>query len=264
MRRAYLPRMSGSQRPRAPIIALLYGAVCHGVFSLAGAAMVLGLYTGLTGTWGRVPWPWAAAANAALALQFPLAHSFLLTGRGRAILRAFAPAALGRTLETTVYATIASAQLLALFTLWTPSGVVLWRAEGAAFWVMSGLFAASWALLTKASFDAGAAVQSGSLGWTALARGVPPRFPPMPERGLFRLVRQPIYLAFALVLWTPPVWTADQVALASVWTLYCVLAPRLKERRFARLFGARFEAYRARTPYMLPRIGRSRAAGPAE
>lgn len=233
-------------------IALFYGALCHGIFALAGLAMVWGLFTGLTQTWGSVPWPWAVAANAILLVQFPLAHSFLLTGRGRRWLAAFAPAPHGQTLATTVYATIASVQLLALFTLWTPSGIVVWQAEGWAFWLMCVAYAGSWALLTKASFDAGPEVQSGFLGWSSLARGVKPVFPPMPVTGLFRVVRQPIYVSFALVLWTTPTWTADQLTLAVAYTLYCVLAPRLKERRFQRMFGSEFEAYRARVPYWLP------------
>ena len=237
---------------RALRIALLYGAACHGIFALAGLAMVWGLYTGLTQTFGAVPWPWALLANALLLAQFPLGHSFFLTDRGRRLLARLAPAPHGATLATTTYATIASLQLLALFTLWTPSGIVLWQAQGWAFWAMTALFAASWALLTKASFDAGPEVQSGALGWWALLRGTAPVYPPMPVTGLFRLVRQPIYVSFALVLWTMPVWTPDQLALAIAYTAYCILAPRLKEKRFERFFGAEFDAYRARVPYWLP------------
>ena len=241
-------------------IALLYGAACHGIFALAGLAMLVGLYTGLQMGFGRLEGGWAIAANAALALQFPLAHSALLTDRGRHVLARLAPAPHGVTLATTTYATIASLQLLALFTLWSPSGILLWRAEGWAFWAMTAAFAASWGLLTKASFDAGPEVQSGALGWNALARGVRPTFPPMPVTGLFRVVRQPIYVSFALVLWTSPVWTLDLVALATAYTAYCVIAPRWKERRFERLFGAKFDAYRARVPYWLP-LPRRRALG---
>ncbi|MEM1428852.1 MAG: isoprenylcysteine carboxylmethyltransferase family protein [Pseudomonadota bacterium] len=237
---------------RAWRVALLYGALCHGIFALAGLAMVWGLYTGLTRTFGTVPWPWAALTNALLLVQFPLGHSLLLTSRGRALLTRLAPAPYGETLATTTYATIASVQLLLLFALWTPSGLVVWQAEGWAFWAMSVLFAASWALLTKASFDAGPEVQSGALGWWALARGQRPVFPPMPVTGLFRIVRQPIYVSFALVLWTMPVWTVDQLVLAIAYTAYCMVAPRWKERRFERLFGAEFEAYRARVPYWVP------------
>ena len=160
----------------------------------------------------------------------------------------------GATLATTTYAIIASAQLLALFTLWTPSGVVWWRAEGAAFWAISAVYAASWLLLIKASFDAGAEVQSGALGWMSLMAKIRPVFPDMPTDGLFRVIRQPIYVAFALTLWTVPVWTPDQLALAVCYTAYCLLAPRLKERRFAARYGDRFQRYRAAVPYAVPRL----------
>jgi protein-S-isoprenylcysteine O-methyltransferase Ste14 len=66
------------------------------------------------------------------------------------------------------------------------------------------------------------------------------------------VVRQPIYIAFALTLWTPPVWTADQVMLAVLWTAYCVAAPMLKERRFAARYGTRWQQYRERVPYWVP------------
>jgi protein-S-isoprenylcysteine O-methyltransferase Ste14 len=71
---------------------------------------------------------------------------------------------------------------------------------------------------------------------------------------LFRLIRQPIYVAFSLTLWTVPVWTPDQLILAVSYTAYCLLAPRLKERRFAKRYGARFDRYRTAVPYALPRL----------
>lgn len=220
--------------------------------------MVIGLYTGLTTGFGRLEGVWAWIVNILLLAQFPLAHSGLLTRRGQRLLARLAP--YGSTLATTTYATIASVQLLLLFTLWTPSGVVVWAAEGPVFWLMTMLYLLSWALLTKASFDAGPEVQSGALGWTSLARGVKPVFPDMPVSGLFRYVRQPIYVSFALTLWTPPVWTLDLLVVAVSYTAYCLFAPRLKERRFTRLFGDRFRAYQAKVPYWIP-LPRRRRAG---
>jgi protein-S-isoprenylcysteine O-methyltransferase Ste14 len=240
-------------------LALAYGAVCHAVFAAAVLAMMAAMFFGMSASLGAVPWPWAALANAALIAQFPLAHSLLLTPRGGRLLARLAPGGHGATLATTTYAIVASLQLLALFALWTPSGIVWWRAEGWALWAVCAAYAASWLLLAKASFDAGAEVQSGALGWLSLAAGRRPVFPDMPEHGTFRAVRQPIYVAFALTLWTVPVWTPDQLALATSYTAYCLLAPRLKERRFAARYGARFAAYRERTPYALPRL-RSRPA----
>ena len=90
----------------------------------------------------------------------------------------------------------------------------------------------------KASYDAGAEVQSGALGWMSLAQNLKPVFPDMPTSGLFKVIRQPIYVSFALTLWTVPVWTPVQLAVALTLTAYCLLAPLLKERRFQARYGA--------------------------
>ena len=240
-------------------LALTFGALCHTLFAAGVLAMIVAMFFGLGESLGTVPWPMAALANAALIVQFPLVHSLFLTPRGGRVLARLIPGRHGQTLATTTYAIIASAQLLALFALWTPSGIIWWRAEGAAFWAMTAAYAASWLILLKASFDAGAEVQSGALGWMSLLARIRPVFPDMPTQGLFRLIRQPIYVAFALTLWTPPVWTPDQLVLATAFTAYCLLAPRLKERRFAARYGARFDRYRATVPYALPRLTKTQS-----
>ncbi|MEM6491094.1 MAG: isoprenylcysteine carboxylmethyltransferase family protein [Pseudomonadota bacterium] len=234
--------------------ALGLGLGCHTLFAAGVGAMIYAMFHGMTRGVGDVAWPWAALVNAMLLAQFPLAHSWLLTGRGgRALSRVFGREA-GSTLAPTTYALIASVQLIALFALWTPSGIVWWRADGAAFWALCCAYGAAWLLLSKATFDAGIEVQSGALGWMSWLARIKPVFPDMPTAGLFRVIRQPIYVAFMLTLWTVPVWTPDQLAVAVSLTAYCLLAPRLKERRFARRYGARFAAYKAETPYAAPRL----------
>ncbi len=239
-------------------LALSAGILTHFVFALAVLAMVVAMGFGMSQSLGRVPWPWAAAANALLVLQFPVMHSLLLTGRGTALLARLVPGPHGATLRTTTYALIASVQLLILFAFWTPTGIVWWQAEGAALVGVLTLYALCWLLLMKASFDAGAEVQSGALGWMSLMANRTPRFPDMPQTGLFAVIRHPIYLAFALTTWTVPVWTPDQLALALWLTGYCVLAPMLKERRLHARHGARYARYVAQTPYMLPKPRKDR------
>ena len=216
--------------------------------------MIFAMWFGMSQSFGTVPQPWGWIANLLLLIQFPALHSALLSKRGRSWLSRLGPGATGNTLSTTTYAIIASVQLLALFALWTPSGTIWWQATGSVLYVIGALYVASWLLLIKASWDAGAEVQSGLLGWISLARGVKPHYPPMPTKGLFRFTRQPIYISFALTTWTVPTWTPDQLLLASVLTSYCLIGPVAKERRFAKLFGQDWADYRARTPYWLPRL----------
>lgn len=234
--------------------ALAYGVACHVLFALAVLAMIVAMFFGMSMSLGRVPEPYALFANAALIVQFPVVHSLLLTRKGGGMLARLAPKRHAKTLSTTTYAIVASAQLLALFCLWTPSGTIWWEASGGAFIVICILYALSWLLLLWASVDAGAEVQSGALGWMSLMQNIRPVFPDMPTRGLFRVIRQPIYAAFALTTWTVPVWTPDQLFLAVGLTSYCVLAPLLKERRFAKRYADRFIHYQKKVPYMIPRV----------
>lgn len=119
-------------------------------------------------------------------------------------------------------------------------------------WMCLTLYAASWLLLLRSIWDAGLAIQTGFLGWWAVSHNRRPVYPPMPATGLFRMIRQPIYVAFALTLWTVPVWTPDQMVVAVVLTTYCVIGPLFKEALFRQRFGAEFARYVSRTPYWLP------------
>jgi len=232
--------------------AISYGVLCHLCFAVGVGTMIVMMYFGMSLSLGRLESPWRWIANGALLLQFPLMHSFLLTGKGRALLGRLAPAGLGSNLSTTTYVVIASLQLFALFALWSPTGIIWWQAQGGLLFVMTGLYAAAWLLLAKSMSDAGLSLQTGLLGWWAVLRNKKAVYPPMPESGLFRISRQPIYGAFTLTLWTVPTWTPDQLVLALALTLYCLVGPLLKEARFLRIYGSRFETYSQRVPYWLP------------
>ena len=228
--------------------AVVYGLLCHLSFAAGVGLMLRGLFDGLQSGVGSLTGPAALVANGLLVLQFPLLHSYLL-GPGRRWLTRAAPGSLGRDLATTTFATFASLQLVAVFLLWSPSGVVLWEASGpwlSASYVAYGL---SWLLVMKTMGDAGLGTQLGYTGWFAVARGQKPAYSGFPERGSFKICRQPIYLAFALTLWTGPVLTLDRLALAVALTGYCLLGPVLKERRYQQRYGEAFARYQARVPF---------------
>lgn len=235
-------------------LALGWGLICHATFAVAIVAMFVGVQSGLASGLGTLHGPAALVANAALVLQFPLLHSYLLGERGRRWLERCAPRAIAHELAPTVFATSASLQVLVTFVAWSPTGVVLARPTGAAAVVANVVYVVAWLLLVRSIHDAGMANQTGFVGWSAVVRKRPLDFGPFPTHGLFRLCRQPVYLAYSLMLWAAPVRTPDGLVLASAWTAYCVLGPLLKEKRYARWFGPAYEAYRRATPYFLPRL----------
>ena len=251
---------SSSRSGVRTFIALSYGLVCHTAFLLGVLTMMVAMFFGMSRSLGAVPAPWSWVANVALIVQFPAVHSLLLTARGRKLMARMAPSGTGATLSTTTYVTIAALQIFALFAFWTPTGTIWWQASGTALVAWTVAYAASWLLLGKSMYDAGLGLQTGTIGWIALLRRRKPVYPPMPVTGLFRFTRQPIYVAFALTLWTVPTWTPDQLVIALTLTMYCLLAPRFKERRFRRSYGSAFDEYAQRVPYWFPSFRNRRQA----
>jgi protein-S-isoprenylcysteine O-methyltransferase Ste14 len=239
-----------------PIAALVMAAVCHAAFVLAVGSMAWALASGMQIGHGSLTGVPAAIANGLLLLQFPILHSLLLSRRGAGTLRRLSPVGHGRTLAITTFALFGSVQLLATFWLWSPSGVTWHSPEGTVGMLQWAVFGLAWLFLIKALHDAGLGVQSGAAGWWALLRGKAVNFGSMPSGGLFRGCRQPIYLGFAMVLWTAPTWSLDWLLLSLVWGSYCAIGPLLKEARWLRMYGSQFAEYRASVPYLLPRLRR--------
>lgn len=241
--------------PRA--LAAIYGALCNGLFLLAVCTMAGQLYFGMHAGPVALPGPLALLWDLGLVAQFVALHSWMLSRRGAATLRIAAPAAVGSTLDTTLYATAASLQVALLFGLWAPLGAALWSASGALGWAARAGFALGWALLLAAMIEAGVGLQTGATGWLALWKGEKPAYPKgFPLRGLHAACRHPIYAAFALILWMGPHWSLDRLLLALPLTAYCIVGPRKKEARTLARHGEAYAAYLDRTPAFLPRLWR--------
>jgi len=236
------------------MIAFLYGILCHVIFTVSVVSMLVAMYFGMSQSFGKIPHPYSFFFNLLLLLQFPIAHSFLLSSVGKKFLLYFSPKQYSKTLAPTIFAIIASIQLFLLFFCWTPSQIIVWEASGASYFLMCTLYGSSWLLLIWASIDAGAELQSGALGWMSLAQNKAPKFPDLPTFGLFKFIRQPIYASFALTTWTTPNWTLDQLLIAVVFTAYCVIAPIFKEKRLEKRFGDKFTNYKSQVPYMIPSL----------
>jgi protein-S-isoprenylcysteine O-methyltransferase Ste14 len=233
-------------------MALAYGLICHILFVASVGLMIWHMYFGMSRSLGALSWPWSWVINAILLLQLPLLHSFMLSKRGRATLKHLAPKKYADDLSTTIYVILASLQVLLLFNFWTFSGTVWWESTGPTFGILVSLYTASWMLLGIAILNAGITLQTGSLGWWAVFTGTKPVYPGMPVRGLFKFLRQPIYLAFACTVWTVPTWTPDQLVIAMALSGYCLVGPLFKEARFTKIHGAKFTDYQNTHPYWLP------------
>lgn len=194
----------------------------------------------------------ALAVDLALLLSFALMHSLLAREGIRRRLLGGVPAPLVRA----VYSALAGLQMVALCALWRPLPEPVWSVDAAAgqaaLW---GLAALGWAVVLAALWIVGDAHLFGLAEAWAAARGSPYVPRPLEARGIYRVIRHPLYTGTLLALWATPAMSRGHLLLAGVFTLYLAIGVRFEERDLERRHGAPYLAYRARVPGFLPRFG---------
>jgi protein-S-isoprenylcysteine O-methyltransferase Ste14 len=75
---------------------------------------------------------------------------------------------------------------------------------------------------------------------------------PLVTRGLYRLVRHPLYTAGLLFLWLTPNMSLNSFTLYVSATIYILIGAYFEERKLLREFGQAYADYKARTPMLIP------------
>jgi protein-S-isoprenylcysteine O-methyltransferase Ste14 len=78
---------------------------------------------------------------------------------------------------------------------------------------------------------------------------------------LYKWVRHPLYIGWAIAFWATPTMTVGHLLFAVVLTIYMALAAQVEERDLVAHFGRLYEDYRQRVPMFIP--GRKRAGSGA-
>lgn len=217
--------------------------------------------------------PAAIATNVALFTAFALHHSvFARSGIKTQLTRILPP-----EFERSAYVWIASLLFLGVCLRWRPLPGVAWEATGALrfllygvqfaglvftlrsasrldIWDLSGVrqvraarqAASSRAMAGQRSDRSTAAANSSPVD-SAAASG------PLEVRGPYRWLRHPIYLGWALLVFSAPVMTAGRLLFAVVSTGYLVVAIPIEERSLVNEFGQSYRDYQKRVRWrMLP------------
>lgn len=97
---------------------------------------------------------------------------------------------------------------------------------------------------------------TGAMRFVGLQQAVDPSSAqhslPLVRRGLYRFVRHPLYTCTFLVIWLMPVMSWNVLALNIGVSLYTLIGAVLEERKLAQEFGAVYEEYRQKTPFIVP------------
>ena len=71
-------------------------------------------------------------------------------------------------------------------------------------------------------------------------------------KGLYRLVRHPLYTAGLMILWLSPQVTVNSFTLYLGATVYILVGAYFEERKLLREFGQAYEDYKSKTPMLIP------------
>lgn len=199
----------------------------------------------------------ALAVDLALLLSFGAAHSLLARERVKRWLARGLPPPLVRSF----FSALAGLQIVALCLLWRPLPDPVWALEagsfpgaGLAVATLWALFFGGWALVLAALWAIGDRHLFGLAEAAASARGESYRPPPFAPKGIYRVIRHPLYTGTLLPLWAAPVMSRGHLLLATVLTLYLAIGSIFEERDLRRRLGDAYLGYRARVPGFLPRV----------
>lgn len=225
-------------RPPAGAVALVWtGAL---VFVVSLAAFLYAYLVRFGTDAGSGSWIGPALVDVALFSVFALHHSLFARMRLKSRLRRAIPPPYDRSL----YTWFASLLLIAVVWWWRPVPGLLYSLQGPWWWAGVALQVTGTALTAAGSRAVDVLDLAGVRPLLSARSGRPPAHVPLATTGVFQIVRHPLYLGWALLVFGAPHMTATRDVFAIVSTAYLALAIPFEERSLGDAFGAEYEAYR--------------------
>jgi protein-S-isoprenylcysteine O-methyltransferase Ste14 len=240
---------------------LAYGVAAYGLFfavflyliGFSGGFLVpKHVDSGVPGSVGA-----ALAINLALILAFGVQHSVMARPKFKRWITRYIPEAAERS--TFVMAT--NAVLIALFVYWRPLPGALWAVEHPMVrGMIYGFFGLGWCVVLYSTFLINHFDLFGLRQVVLFARRKAYTHVPMKVVSLYRWVRNPLMLGFLITMWAVPTMTWGRLIFATGMSVYILIGIYFEERTLSRELGPVYQAYRKRTPMLLPAPGRNNAA----
>jgi protein-S-isoprenylcysteine O-methyltransferase Ste14 len=234
---------------------LVYGVACHVLFLATYAYMA-----GFVGNFlvprsidlaAGGPVAWAVFVDLLLLALFAVQHSVMARQGFKAAWTRVVPG----PIERSTYVLASCAVLAVLMWLWQPINIVIWDVQhpfGRPF--LYGLFAAGWLMVPVVSMMINHFDLFGTRQVWLYFRGKPYSALPFRTPMLYRRVRHPLYIGWALAFWATPTMTAGHLLFAGVLTAYMMLAAIVEERDLVAYYGRQYESYRQRVPMFVPSL----------
>lgn len=232
-----------------------FGVMCHGLFLvtfawLAGFVGNLAVPKSIDSA-SATPLAAAVAIDLGLILLFGLQHSIMARPAFKRWWTQFVP----QPIERSVYVLVSCLVTIVLVWQWRAIDLVIWDARGTVLeGVLWAAFAAGWLMVPLVSlmihhFDLFGTRQV----WLHLKQK-PYAALPFRTPWLYRYVRHPLYIGWALAFWATPTMTAGHLLFAAALTAYMAIAAKFEERDLVEHFGQQYRDYQARVPAYIPRL----------
>lgn len=184
--------------------------------------------------------------NILLFTLFAAHHSLMARSGAKAwITRVVSPA-----LERTVYVAVASLLLIGMCLLWVRVHGLVYRLGGATAWLGYAV-QASGVVMTLAGARVLDVLELAGIRQARPGRCHDPAPAPIRVVWPFTLVRHPIYLGWALIVFGTPTMTVDRLVWAVVSTAYLVIAIPWEERSLSAAAGPAYSAYQKQVRWRL-------------
>lgn len=235
----------------------VYSAVSYGLFLITFIYLI-----GFTGNVG-VPKSVDSGSESELAMAllvnvgliglFGVQHSVMARRGFKRWLLQYMP----QSIERSTFVMATNMVLVVLYVLWQPIRATVWNVQfGAGQVVLYTLFGAGWSLSVLASFLINHFELFGLQQGYFILRGRPMPTAHFRLPLLYKVVRHPLQLGMMMGLWAIPHMTAGHLLFAVSMTIYILIGLYFEERDLVREFGEEYEAYRRRTPKLVPALNR--------
>jgi methanethiol S-methyltransferase len=157
-------------------------------------------------------------------------------------------------IERSTYVLISNVVTILLMWQWRGLDHVVWNAHNPTLrGMLWALFAVGWLLVPAASLLINHFDLFGTRQVWLYLRGR--ECQPLPFRvpSLYKHVRHPLYIGWAMAFWATPTMTTGHLLFAAVLTGYMGLAALIEERDLIAHFGEQYIAYRRQVPRFIPR-----------
>lgn len=239
------------------ILFFCYGVICHLLFLLTYGCMagfVGNLFVPWSVDYGSIwslPSGMALPVNSGLVMLFSIQHSVM----ARPAFKRWWTQYIAAPIERSTYVLVSCLVTWVLMLSWQPMNLLVWDVVSpnwrAVLWI---LFAAGWLMVPLVSLMINHFDLFGTRQVWMYLKGQPYQSLPFRVPMLYRYVRHPLYLGWALAFWATPTMTAGHLLFAGSLTVYMVLAACIEERDLIAHFGARYLAYRRQVPMFVPAL----------